>query len=109
MAVAFNLNGLDAKGVQCEWSQQVLRNNTDGTFTYSTFASHTWNIDKMLATDYVNFRGLRGGAVVLTTNDIDTRNNSKTYSGAILESIEGNQDGHIMRNVNFVFRVDVVT
>ena len=105
--VAFSINAVGVVGVQCAWSQVVIRDGVNNVQTFSPFASHSWSIDKMYATEYTVLEANRGQPVVLITNDIYDMNTQKTYNDVIMESIVGNQEGHKMVNVQISFRVNV--
>ena len=104
----FLVNAIEVVGVQCEWSNITIQQRIDNTQVFSSFATHTWNVDVMLASLYTSLRVSRGQQVTLTTNDFTALNTiDKVYTDVILETIVGNQEGHLMRNVNVIFRVDI--
>ena len=106
--MTFRINGVEVVGVQCEWNNITIQPRVNNTQVFSSFASHSWNVDVMLSTLYTTLRAFRGLQVTLTTNDYTSLNTiDKVYSEAFLEAIAGNQEGHLMRNINFVFRVNI--
>ncbi len=107
MAVSFAVAGQSLYGVQCKWQQVVIRTNNDNSQVFSDYALHTINIDSMPIADYVTLRGNRGDVVTITTTDIDDQNSSAIYTDAVMTKISGNQEGHLARNINIDFRVDV--
>ena len=106
--MTFKINGVDVVGVQCEWANVPIQQQVANTQTFSSFASHTWNVDVMLASLYTTLRTFRGLQVTLQTNSFTAFNTIDTVFGdAILEAIAGNQEGHLMSIITFAFRVNI--
>lgn len=101
--------GTQLHGVFADWERVVLRANPDGTMTYSPYAINTWQMPLMLMADFEELRAQQGASLTsLETNNIDSRNEAKTYTTAILESVvNGGQRGVAATGVTVRFRVKV--
>ena len=107
----YSINGGSAlPGVIAEWQRAVLRQNPDGTITYSPWAVHAWQLQTMATADFATLYAQQGKTLTsLETNDIDDRNVAATYTDVVLQSVvNGDHRGLNMHNIALRFRVKVV-
>ena len=109
MSVTYAVNSTTIHGVESTWQRIALRENTDGTITYSDWALNLWTVGAAGEDAFEAMHLAQGDSLTtLDTNDIDDRDAEAQYSTAILASIDSYQhQGLFMRGCRVTFRVKV--
>lgn len=109
MTITYAVNSTTVHGVQSDWQRIKLRDNPDGTITYSDWALNLWTVGAAGEAAFEAMHVEQGDTLTtLDTNDIDDRDAASQYATAILVSIEGYQHrGLYQRGSQVTFRVKV--